>query len=101
MALKSCPDVAVKLNIGLVDVAPAPVIAGLKRLNQRVASFPEVLCCVFVLRRVATPALSASQAKPKLNPPIASSQALLTAFCRWSIWLDLIEMSLVFRHVAS
>ena len=54
----------------LVYVAPTPVFAGLKRLDDRMMSPVEMLGCVPVLRAVATSDVAAGQAKSQVNPII-------------------------------
>ncbi len=39
-----------KLQLELIDVAPAPIFAGLKRSHDRMMSGVEMPGCVFILR---------------------------------------------------
>ena len=73
----------------LVDVAPAPVLAGLERAHDRVADGMRVPAGVAVGGRVAASDLAAGQAQPQVHPGRADPQALLTAFRRpWLHWTD-------------
>jgi hypothetical protein len=62
-----------------VHIAPAPILAGLERLDQGVLGLVEVFRGVFVFRRIATADVPAYQAFPKMDPGIAHLQAFLAA----------------------
>ncbi len=66
------------LPADLVDVAPAPVLAGLGRPDQRMARLLEVSVRVPMGRVVAAPDLPAAEAHPQVHPPASDLQALLT-----------------------
>lgn len=78
----------------LVEVAPAPVLAGLERVDQRVAGLSIVRCRVLVRRVIATPNMATAEADPQMQPYSARPQAVLAA--RDSLGklcdLDLVEM---------
>src|SRR5581483_11984607 len=63
----------------LVDVAPAPVLARLRRAGDRVARLGRVTRGVAIRRGVAAADLPAGLAHPQVNPPGADLQALLAA----------------------
>lgn len=81
-----------KVQFHLVDVAPAPSLAGLQRLHNRVFGAVEVLRGVLVFRRVAATDMPALQAQPQVHPGVTHLQALFAAFGVRRHWLDLIQM---------
>jgi hypothetical protein len=81
-----------KVQFQVVDVAPAPSLAGLERLHDRVLSAVEVLGGVFVFRRVAATDMAALQAQPQVHPAVTHLQTLFAALCVWRDLLDLVEM---------
>jgi hypothetical protein len=70
-------DLAIDITLGhglkkkLVHITPDPFLAGLKRLNKRMAGGVEVLGRVLVGRRVAAAHVPAVKAHAQVNPPIA------------------------------
>jgi hypothetical protein len=68
-----------EIKFDLIDVAPAPVFSGLKRLHDRVLRASEMLCGMLILRRVATAHVTAVHAQPQMDPGISHLQALFTA----------------------
>ena len=62
-----------------IDVAPLPVLARLKRLDDRVVGSVIVFGGMFVLRTVATAHMATGEAKAQMNPAISHLQALFTA----------------------
>src|SRR5713101_8891335 len=68
------------LHIGLINVAPTPIFAGLKRLNQGMAGGVEMFRRVAVLGGVTAAHMPAGQAQAQLDPLVARGQALLAAF---------------------
>src|SRR4029077_809209 len=76
----------------LVQVTPAPLLAGLEGLHDRVLGLMEVFGGVLVLGRVTAANVTADQAFPQMDPGIAHLEALLAAF---TARLDLAD----FRYV--
>src|SRR5687768_14366255 len=68
-------------QIRLVHVAPAPVLAGLKRADERVRRGMEVFRRVPVFGRVAAADMAAGQTQPEVHPAIPGLQAILAALC--------------------
>lgn len=68
-----------RLDVGLVDVAPPPVLARLERLHDGVADGMGMRAGVPEWGRVAAPDVPAGQAEPQVDPFRAQAQALLTA----------------------
>jgi hypothetical protein len=81
-----------KVQFQVVDVAPAPSLAGLERLHDRVLSAVEVLGGVFVFRRVAATDMAALQAQPQVHPAVTHLQTLFAALGVRRDLLDLVEM---------
>src|SRR6266480_2427564 len=78
-----------------VDVAPAPVLAGLGGADDRMAALIRVRRRVLVRGRVAAADLPALHAHPEVHPAAADLQALLAAFdaLRQGGDLDLVEVA--------
>src|SRR5438552_2693772 len=68
-----------ELHSDLVDIAPAPVLAGLERGDDRMLRRMVVLGRVLVLRVVATADVAAGPAQAKVHPGVAGCEALLAA----------------------
>ena len=66
----------------LVEVAPTPVFARLKRPNHRMVSRMKMLRGVRVRRRVAAADVTARQAEPQMHPRVAGLEALLATLRR-------------------
>ena len=66
-------------DVGIVDIAPAPVLARLERLDDRVPGGVGVSASVPERRRVAAADLSAGQAQPQMHPRGAQAQAFRAA----------------------
>jgi hypothetical protein len=62
----------------LINVAIPPVFSRLERANHRMLARVIMLGGVFVLRRIATTHVSATQAEPQVNPGVAHLQAFFT-----------------------
>src|ERR1700682_1366413 len=82
----------------LVDVAPAPVLARLKRSDDRVAGATEVSGSVLVRRAVAAAHMAAGHAESKMNPDGADLQAVFTTVGVGGDGADLIEMGTRGNH---
>src|SRR5271154_6189100 len=63
-----------------VHIAPAPVLARLEGLDDRVLGLMEVLGGMLVLGRVAAADVAADEALPQVDPGIAHLEAFLAAF---------------------
>src|SRR4249920_2151209 len=79
----------------LVDVAPAPVLTGLGRADDRMAALARVRGCVLIRRGVAAPDLPAGHAHAQVDPAVADLQALLAPGDRLGQpgHLDLVEVA--------
>lgn len=66
------------LPADLVDITPAPIFAGLERLNDRVLRFMEMFGCVLIFGGVATADVAADKAEAQMHPAIATRQAFRT-----------------------
>ena len=60
-----------------VHVAPTPGLARLYRTYDRMLSIVEVLRRMLVLRRIATPDVTATEANAKMHPAVAGFHAIL------------------------
>ncbi len=69
----------VALEHDLVDVAPAPILARLEGLDNRVIGRVKMLCSVFIFRRIAAADVPADKALAQVHPCVANLQAILTA----------------------
>ena len=81
-----------RVKIHLVDEAPAPVLAGLERLHDRVPDLAEMLGGVPVRRVVAAPDVPAGHAQAEVDPLRADAQAVLAAVRARGDFSDLIEV---------
>jgi hypothetical protein len=86
------------LNLGevefyFVDVAPAPIFAGLDGFDDGVLGGVEMFCGVFVFRRVAATDVAAGHAKAKMDPSVAHLHAF-GAYVRFGfeVFIDLLEV---------
>src|ERR1700694_2316061 len=84
-------SVAATSDIVLVDIAPAPVLAGLQGLHDRVSMRPGMPHG----RRIAAADVPARQAQPQVHPRCAEPQTFLTAVRarahladRRDVWID-------------
>ncbi len=68
------------LNVILIYVAPPPIFAGLKTLDNRMAGLVKMLRGMFVLGRITTTDVTTFEAYPKVDPRVAEFQALLAPF---------------------
>jgi len=76
----------------LVDVAPAPVFARLKRLDDRMARLVEMLCGVFILGTVATSYMSAGETESEMDPIVTHLQTFFTSIAAWVDLADLFDV---------
>ena len=79
-------------HLGLVHIAPAPVLSRLEGLDDRVAACMEVFSRVLVRRGVATANVAACQAQAQMHPGSADSQAILAALGARGDRTDRLEM---------
>src|SRR5262252_3723871 len=82
----------------LVDVAPAPVLARLERLDDRVVRGVEVLSNMLVLRVVAAADVAADHAQAQMHPSVADLEAVLAAVRAWRHRANLVEMRTGLKH---
>jgi hypothetical protein len=68
-----------KIQFNLIDIAPAPVFAGLERPDDRVIGAVEVLPRMLVFGGIATTHVPAFQAQTQVDPDISHLQTLLAA----------------------
>lgn len=90
-----------KIQFELIDVAPAPILAGLKRLDDRMRGVMKVLGGVLVFRRIAAANVSALQAQSQVDPTVPHFQALLAAMSAWRDLPDLIKVRTRFHGLSS
>jgi hypothetical protein len=64
-------------DLGLVDIAPAPILARFEGLDDWMSVLVEMLPCVPMRRGVAAADVTAGQAQAQMHPPRANSQAIL------------------------
>jgi len=81
-----------------VHITPHPRLARLDRSHQGVFRGMEMFGRVFVLRRIATPHMSALQAHPQMHPSVAHLHALLANVNFRRGEFDLTQMPAWFRH---
>jgi len=83
----------ITLYIDLVNIAPAPVFAGLERLHNGVLGGMEVFGGMPVLGVIAAANMPTFQTDAQMNPSIADLEALLTALRAWRHVTNLIQVS--------
>ena len=88
----------VALEHDLVDVAPAPILARLEGLDNRVIGRVKMLCSVFVFRRIAAADVPADKALAQVHPGVANLQAILTAVRARSDVSYLVEVCTLLCH---
>src|SRR5438034_11357117 len=76
----------------LVDVAPAPALAGLQGSHHGMPGRAEMLARMAIRRVVAEADVAAYQAQAQVNPGTAHFQALLAAVRRWCHRRDLAQV---------
>ncbi len=80
------------IELDLVHVAPAPILARLERPDDRVTGLPKMRGRVLVLGTVAAAYMPARHAEPQVHPPLADPKAILTTVRASRDFVDLIEM---------
>ena len=81
-----------ELEHQLVDIAPAPGFSGFDGPNDRVIRRVRVLGRMFVLRAVATPDMTASEAQAQMDPVISCLEALFATGAARSDWANVVQM---------
>jgi hypothetical protein len=84
---------AVLFHDNFVDVAPDPVLTGLKRFDERVVSGVKMFRGVLILRGITAAHVAARETQAKMNPSIAGLQTLLATVGSWSNFVDLLQVS--------
>src|SRR5215470_9169958 len=87
-----------KLHQDLIDEAPAPVLPGFERGNDRMLRRTEMLGRVLVLRFVAASDVSARPAQAQMRPAVSHGEAFLAARRVRRIGHDEVEVLAVRRH---
>src|ERR1700687_4303470 len=91
----------VRSDVGLVDVAPAPILARLEGLDDRMALGAKMGAGGLVLGRIAAADVAADQAEPQVDPPIADSKTVLAALGAGDHFADLGHVRTGFSHRGS
>lgn len=81
-----------RLDVGLIDIAPAPVLTRLEGLYERMVGRVEVLSGMLILRGVAAADVSTSLADAQMHPGIPECQTFFTTIGAGSNLVDQIEM---------
>src|SRR5580704_1820293 len=81
-----------KIQLDLIDVAPAPAFARLDRPHDRMLRLLKMLRRMLVQRRIAAPYMPTLQTHPQVNPRAADLQTLLTPVGRRLHTPDLVQM---------
>src|SRR5450631_3139046 len=85
-------------DVGVVHVAPSPVLARLEGLDDRVLDGIEVRARVLVLRGVAAADMAAGQTQAQMDPAVARLQAVLAALRARRDLANLAQVRIRFRH---
>jgi hypothetical protein len=78
------------IEIGFVDVTPAPFLTPLGRLNDRMMRLAEMRPRMAVFRGVAAAHVAAFQTHTQMHPRIARFEAVFAALCGWLDGFDVI-----------
>jgi hypothetical protein len=81
-----------KIELRLVEIAPAPFFTGLNRFDNGMVRGVEVLRRVLVFRGIATTHVAACHAQPEMHPGVMHLQAFLTTVGMRLDVLNLVEM---------
>lgn len=76
----------------LIEVTPAPILAWLERLDDRMICCVEVAGGMAIRGLVATPDVTADHAQPEMDPPATDPQAV---FAPLSAGRDLLDVRYV------
>src|SRR6266851_1885762 len=81
-----------RVELDLVGIAPAPVLARLERPDDRMSGLVEMRGGVFVRGAVAAADMTTLHAEPKVHPRAAHAQAVLASVGAGRDLTDLVEM---------
>src|ERR1700722_12904526 len=87
------PEGSIKVELYLIDVTPAPILARFDRPHDRMRGRMEVFRRMLVLRRITASDVPATHAKPEMNPRVAHLQTLFTTARVRLYLLNLVQMS--------
>jgi hypothetical protein len=76
------------LDVGFIDKAPHPVLAGFEGTDNGVTADGGVFAGVAVPGIIAATDMSAGQAQAQVHPGVAGLQAFEAAFAAWGDYLD-------------
>src|SRR5712671_4840237 len=80
------------IEVQFVSVAPAPVLARLKRLDDRVFGVAVVRARVPVLGRVAAADMSAGKTQTQMNPAVSHFETLFAALSAGGNFVNFTEV---------
>lgn len=89
-----------KIQLYLVDIAPAPIFPSFERSHDRVLRCMKMLGRVFIFRRITTADVPANQAKPEVYPLIARFKAFFAA-ARVRLYISNLIRVMALGHVAA
>jgi hypothetical protein len=85
----------------LILVTPAPILAGLKRFNDRMAGQVGMFGSVLILRVIATAHVPAGLTQAQMNPAIPHLHTFFTAVCTGCHGVDVFNMLAALIHESS
>jgi len=88
-----------RIEVDLVFVAPAPVLAGFERPDDRMASVAEMGGGVLVLGIIAAAHVAAGHAEPQMDPAASGPQTVLATVRAGGDLPDLIEVAAPGHHI--
>src|SRR5262249_53898397 len=101
--MKSLPQVRLELfrffQLGPVDVAPVPMLAGFERRDRRRIRLVKMSCGAMTRRILTTADLPSTQAEAKMIPVCAHFQALFASTSSVTSGLNFLLLHLILRHV--
>jgi hypothetical protein len=87
-----------RVQLDLIDIAPAPVLARLERPDNRMTDLVKMRGRVLVGGAVAAADVTAGHAEPEVNPRAAHPQAVLASVGARFDLVNLVEMAANFNH---
>jgi hypothetical protein len=91
-----------KVQFDFVDVAPAPIFAGLDGFHDGVIGCMEMFCGVFVFGGIAAGNVAADHAEAEMNPGVAHFHAFgADVRVSFNAFFDLIQVRACWHVVAS
>jgi hypothetical protein len=87
-----------RVQLDLIDVAPAPVLARLESPDDRMTDLVKVRGRVLVWGAVAAADVTAGHAEPEVDPRAAHPQAVFASVGARFDFVNLIEMAADFNH---